>query len=222
MTERRFTDREIGLILKEAVELEEGSTTPGLSSARGFSLSELQEVAREAGIAPGSVERAVAELERRRGLDPPSIWGPPAVRREVRLVRGKMSREAMGELMRVLDQEVDAPGTVVEALGGVRWTSHSRFMSTQVSVEPSGEGTLLRVEEHFSDTIRGPLHGIWGSLGLISGLAHGVMTLGLAIPLGPQQGPKTPTRSRGLAGAQRGTGGTPRSNGEGGGRPCGS
>jgi hypothetical protein len=85
--------------------------------------------------------------------------------------------------MRVVDREVDAPGTVVEALGGVRWTSDARFLSAQVSVEPSGEGTLLRVEEHFSETIRGPLHGIWGSLGLISGLAHGVATLRLALPL---------------------------------------
>jgi hypothetical protein len=183
MTERRFTDREIGLILKRAVEFEEGSPAPGLPSARGLSLRELQEVARETGIDARSVGRAVAEMESRRGLEPPSIWGPSGVRREVRLLEGQMSREVVGELMRVVDQGVDAPGTVVEALGGVRWTSDARVLSTQVSVEPSGEDTLLRVEEHFSDTIRGPLHGIWGSLGLVSGLAYGFITWNLALPL---------------------------------------
>jgi hypothetical protein len=87
MTERRFTDREIGLILKRAVEFEEGSPTPGPPSARGLSLGELQAVAGEAGIDLRSVGRAVAELESRRGLEPPSIWGPSGVRREVRLVQ---------------------------------------------------------------------------------------------------------------------------------------
>jgi hypothetical protein len=85
--------------------------------------------------------------------------------------------------MRVVDQEVEAQGTVVEALGGVRWTSNTRFLSTQVSVEPSGEDTLLRVEERYSDTIRGPLHGVPASWGLILGLALGLEGLSLALPL---------------------------------------
>jgi hypothetical protein len=94
-----------------------------------------------------------------------------------------MAREDVGELMRIVDQEVEAQGTAVEALGGVRWTSNTRFVSTQVSVEPSGGDTLLRVEEWHSDAIRGRLHGIWGSVGLLTGLALGLEYLGLAIPL---------------------------------------
>jgi hypothetical protein len=57
------------------------------------------------------------------------------------------------------------------------------LVSTQVSVEPSGDDTLLRVEERYSDSIRGPLHGILGSLGLVSGLANGLETFSLALPL---------------------------------------
>ena len=183
MTDRRFTDREIGLILKRAVELEESSPTKGLSIARGLSLTELQEIAREAGIDPGMVGRAVTELDGRRSLDSPSIGGPSTVRREVRTVPGKLSRESVGELVRVVDQEVEAQGTVVEALGGVRWTSNGRFLNTQVSVEPSGEDTVLRVEERYSEMVRGPLHGIPASWGLIFGLALGLEGLSLALPL---------------------------------------
>jgi hypothetical protein len=183
MTGRRFTDREIGLILRGAVELEEGSPSKGVSSARGLDLAELQEIAKEAGIEPIMVARAVAEMEGRGGLEPLSIWGPSAARKEVRIIPGEMSREAVGELMRVVDQKVEAQGTVVEALGGVRWTSTTRFLSTQVSVEPSGGDTLLRVEERYSDILRGPLHGIWGSLGLVSGLALGLKVWSLALPL---------------------------------------
>ena len=183
MTERRFTDREIGLILGRAVELEESSPSAGLPGGRGLTLAELQDIAKEAGIDPGMVGRAVTELEGRRGLEPPSIWGPAAVRREVRTVPGEMSREAVGELFRVVDQEVEAQGTVVEALGGVRWTSNTRFLSTQVSVEPSGEDTLLRVEERYSEMVRGPLHGVPASWGLILGLGVGFDVLNFALPL---------------------------------------
>jgi len=183
MSERRFTDREIGQILRRAVELEEGSPSKAVTSARGLTLSELQEIAKEAGIDPGMVGRAVAEMESRGGLEPWSIAGPSGVRRDVRTVPGEMPREKVGELMRVVDQEVEAQGTVVEALGGVRWTSNTRFVSTQVSVEPSGNDTLLRVEERYSEMIRGPLHGIPASWGMFLGLALGLEGLSLALPL---------------------------------------
>lgn len=183
MTERRFTDQEIGLILRRAVELDEKSSQRTSSSARGLTLGELQEIAKEAGINPGMVGRAVTEMESRGGLEPPSIGGPSPVKREVRTVPGEMSREKVGELMRVVDQEVEAQGTVVEALGAVRWTSNTRFLSTQVSVEPSGDDTLLRVEERYSEMVRGPLHGIPTSWGLLLGLALGLEGLSLALPL---------------------------------------
>ena len=104
------------------------------------------------------------------------------MKREVRTVPGNMPREQVGELMSVVDQEVEAQGTVVEALGRVRWTSNTRFLSTQVSVEPSGNDTLLRVEERYSDLIRGPLHGISATWGGILGFGLG-LDLTLAIPL---------------------------------------
>jgi hypothetical protein len=182
MKERKFTDREIGLILRRAVELEEGSPSKAVSGPRGLTLGELQEIAKEAGIDPGMVGRAAAEVEGRADLEPGSIWVPPAVKREVRALPGEMSQEDVGKLMRLVDQEVEAQGTVVEAVGGVRWTSNTRFLSTQVSVEPSGDDTLLRVEERYSEMIRGPLHGIPTTWGFLLGLAVG-LDLSLALPM---------------------------------------
>jgi len=183
MTERRFTDREIGLILRRAVELEETSPASGVPTARGLTLGELQEIAREAGIDPALVGRAAQEMETRHGLEPGDILGPSGVKREVTTVPGKLDREAVGRLMRIVDEEVEAQGTAVEALGGVRWTSNTRFLSTQVSVEPSGDDTLLRVEERYSNSVRGPLHGVPASWGLAFGLPIGLDALGLAVPL---------------------------------------
>jgi hypothetical protein len=183
MTERRFSDKEVALVLRRAVELEEGSSSSDLPISRGLTLLELQEVAREAGINPSLVVRAAAELSDRPALEPFSLIGPSTAKKEIRVLPGEASREDMGELMRVVDAEVAAQGTVVEALGAVRWTSNGRFLNTQVSVEPTDDETLIRVEERYSDTVRGPLHGVPTAWGLIIGLAVGLDGLGLVLPI---------------------------------------
>jgi hypothetical protein len=129
------------------------------------------------------VRKAAAEVEAKGGAESGDIWGPSGVKREVRTIPGELAPEDVGELMRIVDREVEAQGTVVEALGGVRWTSNTRFLSTQVSVEPSGEDTLLRVEERYSEAVRGPLHGIPAAWGMVLGLAFGIEEIGLTFPL---------------------------------------
>ena len=183
MSERRFSDSEIRGILRRAVELEVGSSSVKVSEAGGLTLRELQEVAEEAGISPSMVSRAAAEADGRVESDPMTFIGRRGAKKEVRTLPGELAEDEVAELMRVVDQEVDAQGTVVEALGGVRWTSNTRFQSTQVSVEPSGKETLLRVEEQYSDVVRGPLHGVPTAWGLILGLAMGLEQLNLALPL---------------------------------------
>ena len=62
MTERRFSDKEVALVLRRAIELEEVYPLSDLPAARGMTLLELQEVPREAGINPSLVTRAAEEL----------------------------------------------------------------------------------------------------------------------------------------------------------------
>ncbi len=183
MTERRFSDKEVALVLRRAIELEEASPSSDLTAAGGLTLTEIQDVAREAGINPSLVTRAVAELSEKPELEPFSVFGPSTVRKEVRILPGEASREDMAELMRLVDGEVAAQGTVVEALGAVRWTSNGRFLNTQVSVEPTDGETFVRVEERYSDTVRGPIHGIPTAWGLIIGLAVGLEGMSLALPV---------------------------------------
>lgn len=182
MSDRRFTDKEVALILRRASELED-SRGEGSVPGRGLSLTDLQEIAAEAGINPDLIGRAVAELEDRRSLDPVSLLGPTTVSREVRAVADPVSEETLAELIRIIDQEVKDQGTVQEALGAVRWTGKSLFLSTQVSLEPSEEETLVRVEERYTDALRGMLHGIPSSYGLILGLPIFLEGLNLGAPL---------------------------------------
>jgi len=182
MSERRFTDKQVALILRRAADLEKRSSTSG-SSPRGLTLADLKEIAAEAGIDPDLIGRAVAEMEGPRGLEPTSvIIGPETVRREVRAIAGELGKEELAELMRLVDDQVADQGTVAEALGFVRWTSQGRFLSTQVSLEPTRGETLMRVEERYSEALRGVLHGIPASYGAIFGLAYALegLNLGLA------------------------------------------
>ncbi|MDH3271475.1 MAG: hypothetical protein OEN56_09100 [Gemmatimonadota bacterium] len=141
---RRFTDREVALVLKRATELDESD---GAGAAGGLSLEDLNEIAREVGIAPAAIERAVASLDRGARIAP-SLAGAPTVRKAAQAVPGELDQEGVARLMTVVDERTDTTGAITEALGSVRWTGQDRFKSTRVSVTPrNGETTIEVVEK---------------------------------------------------------------------------
>jgi DNA-binding MarR family transcriptional regulator len=178
MSDRRFTDREVALVLRRAAELDKAS--PGGGTGRGLSVEDLREIAAEVGIEPSLVTRAVEELESRGGLEPLSLLGPPAVRRETRAVPAELTREQIKELIRIMDRDIPAQGTVTEALDSVRWNSSNRTKGVLVAVEPGEGETILRVEEGYGAHIRQVCHFIPMTYGLFGGLIPG-----LELGLGP-------------------------------------
>jgi hypothetical protein len=52
---RRFTDREVALVLKKASELEE---VEGTGSGGGLTLDDLEQIASEVGISPALIKKA--------------------------------------------------------------------------------------------------------------------------------------------------------------------
>jgi hypothetical protein len=180
MTERRFTDQDVAVILRRAVDLdrEAGQDARG----RGLTLEDLQEIAVEVGVDPEMVTRAVAELGTRSPLGSLSFFGDPPVRRGVRAVPGTTDEDTLRELMRIVDREMPVQGAISEALGSVRWHSGTRFLSRQVSVEPSEAETIIRVEERFEDRVRAMIHLIPSFYGGMLGFVVGMEQLGGAAP----------------------------------------
>ena len=168
MSDRRFADREVALVLRRAVELERES--PSGATTKGVSLEELQDIAREVGIDPGLVTRAVEQLDGRGGLEPLALLGPPDVRRETRALPADLSKEQVRELIRIVDDTVSAQGSVTEALDAVRWNATGRKKSTRVSLEPGESETTLHVEERYADHIRAVCHLVPLIYGLMGGL----------------------------------------------------
>jgi len=169
MSDRRFTDREVALVLRRAAELDK--TSPGGGTGRGLSVADLQEIAAEVGIEPSLVALAVEELESRGGLEPLTLLGPRAVRRETHAVPAELTREQLKELIRIMDRAIPSQGTVTEALGSVRWNASSRTKSTLVSVEPGEGETILRVEEGYAGHVRPICHFLPMLYGLFGGWA---------------------------------------------------
>lgn len=183
MTERRYTDQEVARLLQRAADLDRDSSSGAV--ARGLSLSELREIAAEVGIDPGAVTRAAAELTRaapsRAGA---LLLGDPPVVRRTTAVPTPLDRTALGRLIEVIDAETPAQGTVGEALGSVRWTSTSRFLSRQVVLQPGRQETVVRVEERFTDRLRAVIHILPTLYGAGFGLAIGAEALAGGAGLG--------------------------------------
>lgn len=176
MTERHFADRDVAMILHRAAELDSKSMEG--REARGLSAADLEDIAREVGIDPTMIGRAIRELDGRRGPSTRGLLGPPPVNQEIRVVPRELGQDTIRRIMRLVDEETPAQGVIGEALGSVRWSSADRFLSRQVSVEPSAGETLIRVEERYSDRFRGALHGIPTAYGLFAGLVVGLELLG--------------------------------------------
>ncbi|HEU4642164.1 MAG TPA: hypothetical protein VFS44_06880, partial [Gemmatimonadaceae bacterium] len=77
---RRYTDREVRLILKSAVELQQRGAD-GDQPSGGLSLAELEQVAAEAGIDPAVVRRAASALDTAGAPDGanPFLGGPTEI-----------------------------------------------------------------------------------------------------------------------------------------------
>ncbi|MDX1492582.1 MAG: hypothetical protein R3253_00805 [Longimicrobiales bacterium] len=151
---RRFTDQEVALVLKRATELDEAGAAP---AAGGLSLTDLREIAREVGISPAAIDRAVATLDRGQRIAP-RLAGAPRVRKAARAVPVELDQDAIARLMAVVDERTDSAGSITEALGSVRWTGRDRFKSTRVSVTPKDGETAIEVVEKAEPKMRRIFH----------------------------------------------------------------
>lgn len=151
---RRFTDREVALILKRATEVDDAEAT---DAGGGLSLEDLTDIAREVGISPTAIERAVAGLDRGRRIGP-SLAGAPRVRKAVHAVPGELDQDGIARLMAVVDERTDSTGAITEALGAVRWTGRDRFKSTRVSITPRDGETTIEVVEKAEPKLRRIFH----------------------------------------------------------------
>jgi hypothetical protein len=146
---RRFTDKEVALVLRKASELEEAE---GTGPGGGLSLLDLEQIAAEVGISREVLNRAVAALDNKAGGNP--FARGQLVHQVIRAVDGELSENSVSELIQHVDGTSDQVGVVSEALGSIQWTARDRFRTYQVSIKPSEGETRIRVIERATARLR--------------------------------------------------------------------
>lgn len=189
-SDRRYSDQEVALVLQRAVEIEEHK--PGITAAaRGLTLRELHEIAREVGLSPAVIDEALTSLQNRRRSRASSFLGAPLSRKVVRAVPRDLGDDGLRRLIRITEDSVDATGTVSEALGTVRWTSissaHKFAHTTQISLSSSSGETQIQVAQRYPASLRAVLHFLpaaWGAMfgaGVAASMGSGIGALGAGV-----------------------------------------
>jgi hypothetical protein len=152
---RRYTDREVRLIIQRALESTAGETSPDLDSP-GLSLEQVKGIAAEVGIDPGRIELAAANL-----LEPsiapanPYAGIPTTVQFQTTLPgmeAGEVSRHDMVALIR---STLGRQGIVTNESGSLEWKARDAFGGRYVSLAPAREGAQLRVLGNYRDGLTG-------------------------------------------------------------------
>ena len=138
--ERRFTEEEVAEILQNAAELEHSDKMLSRSSS-GLTLSELNEIGREAGISPEALRRAVSRLSVPEQRVRTMVGLPIGVGRTVELGRTVGDAE-WDRLVVLLRETFDARG-VIRNEGTLRSWSNGNL---QIMLEPVAAGHRLRMK----------------------------------------------------------------------------
>lgn len=172
--ERRFSEEEVAEILKNAAELEHTDRT--LSSAStGLTLSELNDIGREAGISPEAMRRAVSRLSAPEPQSRQMLGLPIGVGRTVELER-TLNEDEWERLVVLLREKFNARG-VVRKDGNLKSWSNGNL---QILLEPTTRGHRLRMST-FNQGLQGWLIGgiavvVMGLAMIVTGIVSGTLT----------------------------------------------
>ena len=179
---RQYTEREVRLILKTAVEMQQERADRAGELAGGRSLVELEQVAIEAGLDPSYVRRAAAQLNT---VGPPAehsafLGGPShiVIERVVDVPIDPIRFDQLLDVVRAVTHEVGEVSTVGRQFG---WKGRMDGAKTEANVSAGDQRSTIRVRVELDEValghfmLKGTLFGIGG--GLI-GTAMAVSVLG--------------------------------------------
>ncbi|MCL7980225.1 MAG: hypothetical protein M8840_01120 [marine benthic group bacterium] len=139
-SENRFTEAELREILR-AASGPDRALPPALRPG-GFTVEEIESVAREAGLDSGAIAAAAARVAVRRET---KLHGAPGVTDLSRRVRGSVSSGDFGELAETIAEAAGEPGVRSAAFGGLEWETKPGGSRMKVTVTPGEDSTSVRV-----------------------------------------------------------------------------
>ena len=167
--DRRYSDREVALILRRAAELQESVQEE--SASGGLTLGEIKGIGAAAGIDPELIAQAANALppdEPQRGW-----WRPAASRFHFsETVDGELPKAAVGDLIEIARQETEEEGQVTQVLETIEWRAAFALSKTRLSLTPADGRTRIRVTVE-ADSVEGVTIAIGSAAGVLATLLVG-------------------------------------------------
>src|SRR6478735_1285284 len=188
---RRYNEKEVALIIKQASELQESASSS--ESSTGMSLAELEQIAKETGLDPTLIRRAAADLDTRvTDRTPSRFLGAPTTLRLERTIDGEVSPDEYEALVLEIQRTVGGMGSASTLGRTLQWTSAGsgrRRLSgrmVQVTITPRNGRTTIRIEEPVSQVARALFAVSMGGIGMglmpLVGVGGGVIGTNLVGP----------------------------------------
>jgi len=144
--ERRYDDREVGLILKRVAELHEREGSE--ADARAMTKGEIEQVVTELGISKALVTRAVSELAVHDDRNRPVWWlGGKTDLMFEEVIDGHVDDATLTRMIEVLRRTVGEPGQLEREGGSRIWSTRDTSRRIHLTVVEHDDHTTLRLEE---------------------------------------------------------------------------
>jgi hypothetical protein len=163
---KRYTDRQMALILKRAAERQaEGADA-------SHSLADIQQIAQQVGIDASLIAEAALTIRDRDG-QPGEVLGPSAAYRVSRRLESPGVPIDSAALLEVIRDRMPDLGESRPLPDGFEWYSGPAENKTFVSVTTRSDGTTVRIDGRQS----GPKIGLYLLAGTVTIVAGGVVTV---------------------------------------------
>ncbi|NJD20708.1 MAG: hypothetical protein FIA95_15665 [Gemmatimonadetes bacterium] len=149
MTERRFTDEEVAIILRDAAEPPTG--TRRARDADGLTLGQLEEIAREVGMDPARIREAAGTLVLHRSGRRLPFFGTPVAPAFEREIQGAVPTGDLAGLVTTIRRILGRRGIGSSEFGAFEWRAQGVMGGRYVSVFQRGGSVRLRVFANFRD-----------------------------------------------------------------------
>jgi hypothetical protein len=136
----RFTEQEMARILESASA--GGSNLPAYRRGSGLTVSEIESIAREAGLDTSGIAAAAARVAMERSSN---LFGGAGIMELRSEVPGVVSSGDYGRLADTIGDAAGDPGTRNAAFGSLDWESSRGASRIRVTVTPESDSTSIRV-----------------------------------------------------------------------------
>lgn len=173
---KRFDDETAGRVLRRAAEMQHESSVP-VHAGDGLSAADLEQVAREAGIDPAFIRRAIVETE----ISSPEtqrspVFGEVKTLEIAEMLEGEVSPDSVDRMLEEVQRAFADGGTVTRTGRSATWSASrtlasSRLSNLVVAITARDGHTEIRITERLENL----------STALFVGLGFGGSAVGVAI-----------------------------------------